>query len=149
MKKKLFASLILLLIIGGTVFAQRGPRSEKGFDRGFDRGDRPGISERLDLSDDQQIKFDALKVTHIKSTQELHDQLREKQVKLDGMLNDDKIDQKAVDNLVKEIGGAKTELMKARISHKIEVRSLLNDEQKIKFDMMANHRGYQHQKCRF
>lgn len=142
MKRKLFAVMMVVLLTSGAALAQQGPRNGKGYGQG-NRGDRPFICDNLDLSDDQQTKMDALRTSHFKATQEQRDLLAEKQVKLDDLMNDDPTDQKAIEKIVKEISEIKSELMLSRINHRIEMRSLLNDDQKVKFDMMAgNHRNY-------
>jgi len=138
MKTKLIATLLVMVLAVTVTMAQQGPRK----DRGYNRGGRLDFSERLDLTEDQQTKFDALRVDHFKSTQELRDQVREKQVKLDDLLNNDEIDVKNVEKLVAEIGQVRTKLMRERINHHIEVRKLLTDEQRVKFDMMARHFGH-------
>ncbi len=127
----------MALLLSASAFAQRGP----GNGNCFNRGDRAGVGicDNLDLTDDQQTKVDALRVTHLKATLEKHDQLMEKEVKLNSLLNDATIDQKEVEKMVKDISNLKSELMLARINHRMEVRELLNDEQKVKFDMMSSY----------
>ena len=131
----------MLVFITTMSFAQRGPGNGNCANRGYRSG--VGICDNLDLTDDQQTKVDALRVTHLKATQEKRDQLMEKEVKLNSLLNDATIDKKEVEKMVSDIGDLKSELMLARINHRMEVRELLNDEQKVKFDMMSNY-GHPH-----
>jgi Spy/CpxP family protein refolding chaperone len=131
--------MVALLTVGAAI-AQQGPRNGNGYGQG-NRGNGSFICDNLDLTQDQQTKVDALRTAHFKATQEQRDVLAEKQVKLDDLLNDNPIDQKIIEKLVSEISKIQSELMLSRINHKIEMRSLLNDDQKVKFDMMAGNRG--------
>ena len=50
------------------------------------------------------------------------------------VITTDPIDRKAVDALVSEIGTLRTKMMIEKVNHRLNVRSVLNEEQKIKFD---------------
>ncbi len=140
MKTKLIAGMVIALLIGNMAIAQRGS-GQRG---DFNRGERYNLSDRLELTDDQQAKINEMRVAHFSATQELRDQLKTEQVKLDDLMNNDQIDQKSIEKTVNKMGEIRTELMLARVNHRIEVRSILNDEQKMKFDMMARHHGPKH-----
>ena len=43
-------------------------------------------------------------------------------------------DTKAINALVDEIGNLKTQLMKERVNFELQIRSLLSDEQRLRFD---------------
>ncbi len=145
MKRRIVLGLMALLFVSISTFAQRGPRG----DRNFDNRNGRGLIEKLDLTEDQQSKIEKLRVGHFKATQDLRDQLNEKEVKLKSLMNDDDVDNKGIEKLVNEISDIKKSLMLARVNHQIEVRALLNDEQKAKFDMMAHNRGGRRQMRRF
>ena len=104
------------------------------------RGPRGNMEERfievLDLSEDQQQEIKSLRVAHVKAVKENRDALRLKMVSLENEATNESPNSGTIDQLTSEIGALQTKLLKARIGHQIEVRSKLDDEQKIKFDQM-------------
>ena len=132
-------TLIAALLISVAAMAQpRGPRGpEDG--RGM-RHER--MMAMLDLSEEQAAKIADLHLamrkkmmTHRAEIQKLHTELKLIETA-------DNFDRNKADGLIKDIEKLRTEMMTARVLHHQDVRSLLTDEQKQRFDMhMLSGRG--------
>ena len=133
--------LALSLLLGTVVVAQRGPR-DGDERRGGDRGDRMEmIMERLDLSEDQMAQIEDLKLDHFKSMQGVRNDLRIKQAELQAQVSADEPDATAVNNTVSAINDLRGQQFAAQVSHRLEVRNLLDEEQKVKFDAIHEHKA--------
>ncbi|TNE69728.1 periplasmic heavy metal sensor [bacterium] len=146
--------LITLFALGTTtqVIAQPGgglggQRQEIRREVKIDVDDRvPGfrfdrMAEVLELTDDQKAKIEDLQLVHFKKMQGYRNQLGEKRAQERTLVTADKPDTKKINALIDEMGDLKTTMKKAQITHRLEVRSLLTDKQKIKFDAMMNNFG--------
>jgi Spy/CpxP family protein refolding chaperone len=91
------------------------------------------------LTDDQQKKINDLRIAHQKEMQALHNQMGELKAKHKTLTTADKPDMKAVNANIDEITKLQNQIMKKAAEHQQQVRSLLNDEQKLWFD--AHHKG--------
>ena len=107
-----------------------------------DPGDRfEQMAKRLELTDEQKTKIEALQTPHMKKMIAFRNQLGEKQAQKRTLMSAEKPDQKKLNALVDEISNIRADQEKERISHGIEVKSLLTDKQKLKFDMMQQRQG--------
>lgn len=95
----------------------------------------------LELTDDQKAKIEALQVPHMKKMQALRNQLGEKKAQERTLLTADKPDLKKINTLIESIGNIETEMKKAQVAHRLEIRGLLNEKQQIKFDAMTQRMG--------
>lgn len=98
------------------------------------QGPRGGMN-MLNLTDDQQTKVDEIKTAHMQEMLGTHNELRIKQAELTALQTAEKVDMKAVEAKINEIGTIKTKMHVSRATMHNEVRNLLDDEQKVKFDM--------------
>ncbi len=142
--------MIWLVMVATTTTIALGQHGHgRGQDRDRDhrehRGDREERMVRtLDLTDEQQEAIEDLRVAHAKAVKADQDALRLKMVQLRSETTEESPNKSDIDQLTDEIGALQTNLLKARVSHKMEVRAILDDEQKIKFDQMHRkrlHRG--------
>ena len=131
--------MMALVLVGTMTFAQRGPRD--GGQRGDGRPDKANrgemIAERLDLSTEQQDQIDVLRTAHLKVTADTKSQLDIKRTELEAAIKGDK----PVDKLIGEIGNLENKLLDARVKHRIAVRNVLTEEQKLKFDQFKGGQG--------
>lgn len=143
MKRTLIIT-IALLAIAGTIMAQpgRGMAMRKG-DRMYNRG-----YQVLNLTEEQQKQADALCTAHLKEIKPYYDQIAEKTVKLHSLKTSEKIDSKAIDKMIEDIGVANTEIAKKQEAHRQNFRKLLTEDQRIIFNnrplgrgSMGMHRG--------
>lgn len=155
-KLKFVLSLMVvsMLLIGNTAMAQRGQRNGQGYGQGpaANKTQVNKTSKIPNLSDDQKAKIEKLKTKALKETNLLRSQLQEKRAHLNTLSIADKVDQKAIDNEIDEIGKLQTKLMKIHAKLRQDIRALLNEEQRTYFDVhfkqmrrgqMGNHRGPQ------
>lgn len=95
--------------------------------------------ESLDLSDEQQAKLEKMRTAHMETMLPMQNKMQELQAKRNTLSTDKNADIKAINAVIDEIGALKTEMMKTREAHQQEVRSILTDDQRIKFDMHRSH----------
>lgn len=148
--KKLFSLvLVLSLVLGGSalVFAYSGP--QRGY-RGEGRNnqvpqDRMTWEERLDLSDEQAEKIEELRDDHFDKQDELRDDLFDKREELRDMYFDSEAKQDELLSLQEEVNQLQAKLADTRMEHRLEMRSILSDEQLEECADLANfgHRGAQ------
>lgn len=134
--------LVLAMVVLGTIglIAQPGQGSKP------ERGPRMAPEDRLQLTDEQTTKMEALRIDFHKLAQPMENQLGEKRAALRSLTTVENPDRKKVETLVTEIGKLENSLMLARVNHKLDVRALLDDRQKVIFDQkepMMAHRGGQ------
>lgn len=130
--------LLMAFALAGTMaFAQQnGPKNDD--ERGNGDRNRPnrermheGMFDQLDLTDDQKKQVEDLQLDHMKATTALRGELDVKKAELELAITTEK----PVDKIIAEMGKLETKLLEARIKNRIAIRSLLTDEQKVKFDM--------------
>lgn len=156
MKTSLFALALSALLIS-SASAQHGFGPGQGSGR-FAQGERPRFDNPqgfpadridrlalyLDLTADQKSKIESMQTPHLKKNVNYQNQLDEKQAQLKTQMSADKPDSKKINALVEDIGVLKTTIQKDRVAHRLAIRDVLNENQKVKFDAMSqrmNKRG--------
>ncbi len=92
------------------------------------------------LTDEQKSKIKELKIVNMKNMLALKNQLNEKTAHLKTLTTAEKVDMKAVNQTIDEIGSIKIQMMKNCVAHQQEIRKLLTEEQRVYFDMKAMNR---------
>jgi Spy/CpxP family protein refolding chaperone len=101
---------------------------------------REGMEEALapfdlpDLTPDQQTRIKKADLKHMSELTPLENQIREKSARLSTILITIPVDQKQADQVADEIGKTAASILKARISHDQELRSILTPDQQVVFD---------------
>ena len=146
--KYLKSTAILLLMLGlsATVFAQPGQQRRALQDRpgpGWSqRGDLERPVMRLpDLTDGQRERIRQLHLEQREAMLPLQNQIGEKRAHLRTLTTGEEPDRAAANRIIEEMGALRTEMMKLRLEHRMEVRGLLTDEQRIIFDSMPARGG--------
>lgn len=127
--KRLFIITAILgsMLFTGAMFAQPGPGKMSG--KHFKR-----IAKMLDLNDEQIAKMQDM---HLQMQKEMIP-LRSKMQTLKGQLKlvqtADKFELGKAEKLIKEMQALRTQMEMKRIKHQQEMRSLLNADQRKKFD---------------
>lgn len=103
------------------------------------RGER--MAAYLELSEEQKEKIEALKLNHQKKMLPLKNELGEKGAKMKSLKTAEKVDMNAINGLIDEMAGIKAKMAKDRAAMHQEIRKVLNDEQRVKFDMHAGKKG--------
>lgn len=122
-----------------SVSAQNGPGKGRGNGQGWGRWntDQPGrfcMNNIPDLTEDQEVAIEELRIAHMKEMTRFRNKMAEKRAKFNTMLASEDPDDTEVNNLISDISGLKEKMMKERYSHKRAVRELLTDKQKVWFD---------------
>ncbi len=124
--------LIVLLIVGVPLAALSCPGE------GSEHGK---MAKGLDLTDEQQSQIQELKLAHQKEMITLKDEMRSLRNQMKLLITEDKPSASEIETIAGKIGTAARNTALATANHKTEVRGLLTDEQKIKFDIMTLRRG--------
>lgn len=131
----------LMLIAGLTLLnAQRGQR--------FNNEKAPGFNMECaipDLTEAQETKIESLRTAHWKEMQNYRADLMVLRAEMQKLQVNDNADVDAIDKKIEAMGKIRTEMQKAANHHRLEVRELLNDEQKAWFDRRGKRfgqRGY-------
>lgn len=139
--------LAIMLIVSGSVFAQRGQRMQNDKGRMGIREGRPAMGMQkagnridavLDLSDEQKESMESLRVKHQKDMTYQRNLLNEKNAQLKTFMSAPERDQKAVENTIDDISGMKGELMKKQIANRDEMKNILSSEQAEKLESLGN-----------
>jgi Spy/CpxP family protein refolding chaperone len=86
------------------------------------------------LSDEQRKKIDTMHEDLYKNKMAIRDKIRDAKVELAKEITKDSPQQKDIDNKIDAILKLKREKMQLKAAHKIDVRKVLNKEQRAKFD---------------
>jgi Spy/CpxP family protein refolding chaperone len=92
-----------------------------------------GLRNIPGLTTDQLSKIDKLQLEHRKAVLPVRTKLEAAQLELKSLILES-ADLKKIDDQINEIGKVKTEMMKLRVRHQLDIRNLLTDEQKVYFD---------------
>lgn len=126
-----------LLINSSSVFAQ--PMNQRPMRAPMCAGMENMIPK---LTDDQKAKIQEFRVAHMKEVTPIQNMIKEKQARLNTLTSADKQDMNEVNKTIDEIAKLKADLMKKRVEHQNQIRSILTDEQKVYFNAhIASGRG--------
>ena len=131
--RKLIAPVLVLLIFAGSfqVFAQNGNRDGNRDGRNNRNNDRLAC---LDLTAEQETQAKAIVTGIMEQSTPIKADVKVKQAELDQLMIADSPNEKAIYAKVDEISQLRAEMQKLKIEGKLKVRTILDDEQKAKFD---------------
>ena len=140
LKSKVSIALLVAImgLFGMTSYAQRW-QNQPGF-RGNCAGQGP--MNFLNLTQEQQNQMEKLRAQHLQETQKYRNQLGEKQAHLQTLRTAQNPDMKAINATLAEISDLKLKMTQAREAHIQDVRKILTDEQRAKFDARPHGKGY-------
>jgi Spy/CpxP family protein refolding chaperone len=127
---KLLVAIIVVLGLSLSVMAQ--PHQRRQMPHQSMRAQSP--LQFLDLSEEQKDQIKEIHLTHLKDVQPIKDEVKINKAKINALLNIDDPDMKEIVSLVEANGKLLTQIQVKSIEKKINVRSLLTDEQKIIYD---------------
>lgn len=147
--KAMFVAAFLLT--GFTMYAQqvKPEKQEKSIEvekkqmDGRHHGGQGGND--LGLNEDQKAKMEKLKTTKLKNILPLRNQIAEKKAHLNTLMTTEKVDMNEINKTIDEMGTLKIQIAKIDAMFKQEVRKILTDEQRLKFDMKMISRKGPHQ----
>ena len=131
---KTLSTLILTIILTttGIGFAPTAYAQQHGGMGNMHKGDGGWKSS---LTTDQQNQLAKLKLDFKKKKLPLMTQMKQASVDLALLITADKPNQKAIDKKIDVIVDLKSKKIHLKAKHKIAVRKLLNEEQRVKFDL--------------
>ena len=94
------------------------------------------------LSEKQQIQVSTLKLDYKKKKYPLKTKIKQLKVELALLMTTDKPNQKAINNKIDQIVKLKAQKMRLKANHKIAVRKVLNEQQRVRFDMKILKKAY-------
>lgn len=102
---------------------------------GYDGRHGFGYSWKASLTDEQRKKVDKLRLTYKKEKYLLKAKLKQAKVEFALLITKDSPKKSAIDSKIDQIVKLKKEKLHLKANHKIDVRKLLTDEQRVKFDL--------------
>jgi len=136
--KSLLVLMVSVLITSFSLnsYAQRGPREMKDSAR-FEMG----IPK---LTADQKTKIEGMRVKHLKEVTPLKNEMVEKKAHLNTLESAEKVDRDAINKTIDEISALQGKIMKMKVNHRLDVASVLTDDQKVFFNAHRGHEGKGH-----
>lgn len=132
---KRFGSIVLVtfMLVGLSAYSQQGQQFRGGMGKNPDKIGKADC--RIpNLTDEQQQKINDLKVKHIKDVTPLKNELGEKRARMRTLQSVEKPDLNAINKLIDEMAAVRAQIQKKAAAHKVEVASLLTDEQKVYYN---------------
>jgi len=129
MKKQIGISLLAIVVVMSLIsigFAQR---------HGMGRGPGAGMCAMLpDLTDGQKAKIEEIWLAHQKEIQPHQLQMQKMRIELHELMIVEKPDLKKIHTKQEEMSKARLEMQKKGVAHRLAVRELLTEKQRIIFD---------------
>ncbi len=134
-----FALGVSLMFATSATYAQcqhqKQAEQQQGQQQVTPNNTKPGCCGIKDLTPDQEKQMKSLKQKMVKEVLPLKNQVAEKKAHLNTISTGDNVDMTAVNKTIDELYALKAEIAKKQNQFKQDVRKLLNDEQKVMFDM--------------
>jgi Spy/CpxP family protein refolding chaperone len=129
---KILTVIVLFFMTGITTnfYAQQGFGRDQ-----IRQGERDReILEIPGLTGEQKEQIKNLHTDYLRDIQPFKNELNINRANLDALVTEDNPDMNEIKNLIYENGKLMTELRKKQVAHKLEIRDLLTEEQKVFFD---------------
>jgi Spy/CpxP family protein refolding chaperone len=141
MKLKIFAliAVISVLLISQDLFAQE--KIERQRDR-----NKLKIHQKLNLTEEQQVKVDALRFGHQKDMIDLKANLEKKEVEMAELKNNGSYTREDFLNKVNEIISAKNKIALSMANHQMDVYQILDENQKKEWNKFSHNFGERREK---
>lgn len=150
MKTRIISFLMVsMFFISSALIAQPGNQGKK-WGQNQDRGEmmqrqkakKKQMYQKF-FTEEQQTKMKEMRLETAKKIKPIKNELGELMAHQQTLTTADKADMKAINNNIEKISDAKTEIAKIMAAQHQQVRSLLSEEQLIKFDSMKGKQGRQ------
>ncbi len=96
------------------------------------------LIESLELNEEQEIKFEALRNEHLFLVEPINDEIRKKKNHFFSLIKEEKTDSLAIDSLSKEITELHRRIDIATFFHFKKIREICNSSQQKKFDELIH-----------
>ncbi len=128
----------------------QGMKKQQGMNRpgGMGMNGRPGMNRPQagmqrqmpcmnDLTQEQKDKLKELRLLQMKKMTQFKNRLNELKARIKTLTSVDNPDIKEINKVIEKMGEIKLEMAKNMLAHRMDVRSVLTDDQKVMFDMHA------------
>ncbi len=142
MKKLKYLSIVMViglavLLTSATapIAGENGIMGKRG--EGFHRGMHKGMHQSMmldNLNDEQKEQVKQLRIEMMKNSLPVRNELNEKRARLRSLTTGDNVDVKGAEKVLVDIEKLKTQQAKQKVRMRVEVRKILNDEQRVVFD---------------
>jgi len=131
LKKTSLVLVAILFLALSSTYAQRG----RNYQNRQDDFRPKEVCQRIpDLTEEQQTKIEALRVTHLKEMNVFRNQMNELRAKKHTLMTSDNTDMKELNGVIDQMSGLHNKMMKSSAKHTQDIRNLLTDDQKVYFD---------------
>jgi len=146
MKPILKVSVLMALVFGLTISVSAQQRSNDADRPRIDRQEQmkkmranqgqqhQRMLTMLELSEVQREQIQEIRLNGQKGMLPLRNALQEKRARLRTLNTSEDYNKEAINEVVAEIGELRTAMLTMRMAHRQQVREILTDEQRIKFD---------------
>lgn len=141
MKIRILTFAMVALFATSATWAQkpeRGQRNPEQRDR-MQRHEQMVERKSNFFTEEQQEQIKTIRLETAKEIQPLRNQLNELQARQKTLSTAEKADMNAINNNIDKMSDVRADIQKLMAKQHQEIRSLLNDEQKLKFDSMKGH----------
>ena len=146
MKSKILGIVVIaVVLISTSALAQNQVQKPNFGNRGErqvrqNRAMNPRIQRMNFFTEEQQEAIKKIRLETAKETKPLRNKLGEMEAHQNTLATADKADMKAIDKNIEDIGEVKIEIAKIQAKERQDIRSLLTEEQLLRFDNMhGNH----------
>ena len=94
----------------------------------------------LNLSEEQMNLFKKINSNHVYTAKHIKKEITKKKLEMQLEKMEDKIDISLVNKLINDLSDLEAELRKSEFSRNLEIRSLLDDEQEMRFERLMQRR---------
>lgn len=124
-----------------------GPRERGGEMNGRGKGRMQGQEkgkrhDALNLSDQQKEQMQELRLAHLKKIQPIQNELDEIRVKQRNLMSAGQPDMKALMANADKVSDLRNQMMKEKVTHRLEVRKVLNEDQRVLWDARPMRKGH-------
>ncbi len=141
MKIRILALAMVALIATSATWAQRPERKQGNPDQRDRMQRHEQMADRGSnfFTEEQQEKVKTIRLETEKAVQPLRNQLNELEAHQQTLSSSEKTDLDAIYKNIDKISDVRAEVRKLMAKQQQDIRSLLSDEQKLKFDSMKGH----------
>lgn len=125
MKKLIFVFAVLFAVVS----LNQEAYSQKG-DNPKSKNFRMNLKEQLNLSEDQEKKIEALRLTQEESMIKFRSDIELKELEIRKLVSSQNLSRGEMINLTKEINAIKNDMALTRVNHQMDVYELLDESQR-------------------
>ena len=128
--KPLISAILITILASGSGLISSAMADEHG-GHGMHHGHNSWMTS---LTDKQTKQINKLKLEYEKQVYPIRAKIKQARVELGMLIIADKPRQKDIDNKIDNIVKLKAQKMRLKIAHKIEIRKILTEDQRVQFD---------------